>query len=135
MCQPWKDFVSVTFARAICSDFTAVRDGEPRCRISLSSWSFRVLIVEAVPGFGADQTLVELLLEPDVPGSNGYLESAERIELRLSGTYANALEQDFRGAVKKRVARGLSSLEKRRLPLFVFVFEDGKERRFEDLGV
>ena len=126
------------FVGSIWSDFLGLRNGERRYRISLSNWSFRVLVVEPSPletiVAQAGQTFA-LFLEPDVPSGEDHPEEVERIELRLRGRSARDTEDVFRGAAKKRVARGLTSLEERLLPLFVFVREDGTEGRLEDLDV
>jgi len=128
--QPWKQLDSVAFVNATCSDLPSTLIAS---RISLSNWSFEVLIVEVSPGRpvvgDADRTL-SLFLPPNLPTTERFLEDVESIEFRMGGQFAKVTEEKFRKEVKGRVARGLTSVEKRLLPLFVFVREDGTEGGF-----
>lgn len=99
-------------------------------RLSFSDWSFKVVVVEVAPKMVVDtKTALSLFLEPSPKENVGFLEDVERIEFKIRGGFAREVEQNFRNDATRRKGRGLSELEKRLLPLMVFVGDDGVERK------
>lgn len=128
--QPWENLERIIFRGWIWYDH--VYGGK---RLSFSNLSFKVLVVEVPCGSpnARVEEVVGLFLDPVSKKDGRFLEEIERIEFRLVGEFTSDIEHKFRVEVKKRVARGLSSLERRLLPLFVSVSEDGQERAFGGL--
>jgi len=100
-----------------------------RTRLSLSGWSFRVLVVRFHPGEGDEELVVDLFLNVDPRDQPTFLIDTERIE--FSGG-AKGVEKEFRKAVEEKKKVGLSEFEKRIASMIVFVDEDGMERRLLD---
>ena len=104
-------------------------------RLSRSHLSSKILVVQVrvdSTKVGVEDA-VALFLDPISKKDGRFLEEVERIEFRLLEKFAARIERKFGVQVKKRVARGLTSLEKRLLPLVVSISEDGKEKWFAGL--
>jgi len=98
----------------------------PRQKLSLSDWSFRVLVVRLHTGRGDAEPVVDLFLKVDPREQSTFLTATERAE--FSGG-PRVVEEQFRKAVEEKKRVGLSEFERRIASLIVFVDEDGTERR------
>jgi len=105
--------------------------GGNRRRISLSDWSFRVLVVHFNTDGGDEELVVDLFLNVDPRDQPTFLIDTERIY--FSGG-AKIVEKEFRKAVEEKKKVGLSEFERRIASLIVFVDEDGTERRLLEDG-
>jgi len=95
--------------------------------LSLSDWSFRVLVVRFHPaGRGKEKPVVDLFLDVDLEDQPTFLTATGRIE--LSGG-PSGMEEQFRNAVEEKKRVGLSAFEERIASMIVFVDEDDTERR------
>lgn len=139
--QPWSDLQSIRMRNLIWTDEVNAIGEVGVKRIAFSNWTFEVLTLDLTMMHKAGtrlernkraakeiaQTFFQFFLDPvDSEESGRWWKGLKRIELRV----LPAMEAEFRRRLDLATkALPLAGLQKKILPLIVFVDDDGTERR------
>lgn len=133
--QPWKDLETIRTQGTVFWDAYDKARREITPRLALSEWSFKLLALElpdrpSTPAPGPVQsdegTFYSLFFDPVRPDeSTSWWRGLERIEL----TVPSSMEAEMRRRLEEKRWAASIGLQRRILPMVVFVDKDGSQRK------